>query len=372
MDILYESFYHNKDGTYTGKYGCIGDCLSRNVFFILRNILNRQGKFQINDLYKAYLEDLNFYLIKNDLNNITGIGLNDILFWNKLICSTNTTEFIGDEKKAIEELEKLLNKGEVVLVSTGAEKIKFHKDFHLDIKDEDKGKRKINFLALYNSQDFLYYLYTYTLCNREYFKACDENPSIGIAPMNDFYNSFHDYVRLSTINPDLGPLNDVCDNVYNSIYKSIENYYCSNQQNAFILSGRKGLEFILEKLRGDGLSLDSSCESCFENSASPFSFESLRSAIVWMCNRRKQYIYLFEILGINNELVIQNLIKKLNYSITQWEAFMNLIKYFYFKNEYVIGIRGVKFIEDILLSDDDLFSFFKVNKKYLYEAICSN
>jgi hypothetical protein len=73
MDVLNEIFYHNKNGTYTKKHGVIGNCLSRNVFFILMHKMYKRGCSNNNDLYKAYLQDFNFNLIKNE-DNIASVG----------------------------------------------------------------------------------------------------------------------------------------------------------------------------------------------------------------------------------------------------------------------------------------------------------
>jgi hypothetical protein len=111
----------------------------------------------------------------------------------------------------MDEIEHLLDNDEIVLITTKAKNIKFHKDF-------------------------LYYLYTYNLCNKEYFKAHEENPSVGNANKYDYHDAFQDYVRLLKIAENLKELDHVESNVYNSIYKSIDNYfYSSNNQQPFLL-----------------------------------------------------------------------------------------------------------------------------------------
>lgn len=369
MGKLNESYYHDDNGEFTRKHVVMGHCVSRNVFFILRNKLLLEDRQKINKLYKSYIEDLNFYFVIDKLDNIMGIGLKDTNFWRRFISYIDKTEYINDEYRAMEHLQDLIKKGELVLVNTMAHKIKFHNDYHLD-EEEDKNNRHIYFLAMSCDESSIYYLYTYTLYNKEYYKPCNENPSIGIAPKEDFLEAFHEYVEISTFTDDFELLSDVKAHIHNSISNSINNYYGGSNENASILFGRKGLEFLKLKIITEGkLYFLYKNESLEDKSQRPLSFESLRITIIWLSNRRSQYIYLFEILELMENEIIGNLVSKLEYSINQWGAFMNFIKYLYLKGVDNIGMRGITYIDNILKADDELFAFMDINKEYLCELI---
>lgn len=369
MNALYESYYHDSNGEYTDIHSCIGNCFSRNVFFVLRNKLKKENCMMENNLYKSFLEELSFYLRIDEKENIIGIGMTDLNFWKKLVSNFNSFEFRGEggEKKAIEQIEKLLDLGFCIIVNTRAKNLKFHSNYHLDIDPKYLDSRNVNFLILHYDKENFYYVYTFTLYNKIYYLPCKENNSIGVAPKSDFFKAFRDRVNLYTITENFKELENSNINVCNSINLSIQNYF---SEETAILIGRKCLELILKKLRGDGLLLKIVSSAEFDDDTLPFSYESLNITIKWLCNRRKQYKFLFERFELHELPIIKNIIIKIESSISYWEAFSNLVKYIFFKKEDFMDARGIKYIENILSSEDDFFSYLNEHKQYILELIC--
>ena len=188
-NLAIEYFYSN-DGT-PDQVARFLDCSAQMIYFTLKKkVKNYQ------DYLELLLQDIVFYVIQNPNGSIYDINLLPYPFRGDIF-SVDYVESQGYQ--AMGEIEKLLDKGEQVVLGTCARRVPFHKDFdgfdspYLPIK---KGH---TFLVVAHNDTDLYYVEIPSVLNAAYFVQYPKNKSIGIIKKTDLKAAFEVFADFGTI-----------------------------------------------------------------------------------------------------------------------------------------------------------------------------
>ncbi len=357
MNILEEDFYHSGNQI-TEKYSILGNCISRNTFFIVRHKLIQLG---VNDperyLYKLYLQNWNIR-ISDGMDRVLECSVDENFNWKKIVDKTTEKIFENNPDDAIEYITKKLHNNQILLITANASDIVFHVSGHLDKNAKEQDDRKIRFLIIKENNENFYFVYTYSLCNKKKYTHYEKNESVGILSKNEFRNMFKKFVSIFTVD-ELQQVQvdekECMQNVFSDILNDIVE---TNIGKKYV--GIEAIKYIKTLTEQQKLILLNK-----ENYNKKFEFykvdcEKIRLSIVWSINRKKHFIQLAQELSIDNVEQIQYFNYLLKETISKWYLFSDVIKYKFYKSEDTLEDQ-MCIIKDVIQSEQKLNKYIETN-----------
>lgn len=364
MDILKENFYH-MNGEICDNYGILGNCVSRNVFFILRHKLYELGmKNPEKYLYKLYLQSWNIKMNIEKLGGELHFSIDDNLYWEEIISDVKEEIFNWNSELAIQYISSFLSRGEPILITANARDIIFHLSSHLDRNEKENENRKIRFLLIKEEQDYFYFVYTYSLCNKNKYIHCEENESVGILSKHHFATMFQKYVSVTSISCDRNNMideNKCLVNVFEQIKQEIQ-----HEKKNELLFGVDCIDFIKNLIKGNDLLFSTAYDDNLSPSKYTIDCENIRLCIIWSINRKKHMIQLAKSLEIAKSDFINQYMNLLYSSIDKWYQLNDRIKYIFFKGNSALK-KDIVILDELITIERKLNEFYNYNEEILVQ-----
>lgn len=336
-------YYFNSEGKPIEEVQALGNCYTRNIYFMLKNL-----KYDSSILYRMFLDDFNLKLNIASDNSKFELGLNEIKHPEEYITVRNPHTFTGNAEAAIRTIENLLASNEVVFVNTLMKRVPFYRTYELnpalladDIVDEHL------FLILGQTATDFYFLDNYINYNKENYKSHQHNKSVGYDSKFSFREAFNRQFFCFTIHPDQEELADLPARASLIFRTSLSNYYLpphsTGEYSEYI--GRSAIQE-LNNLFGSGRFV---LNTKIPNR--PHDLYSLTRTILTRHSDRKKVLLL-----LLNSLKNRNDFNDVSYyaqqSIKQWELLKNSMTKQYIMNKFTLSDQMEKHITNVLQVED--------------------
>lgn len=352
--LLYNPYYFTKDGKKDMFYEICYDCSIINSYNIAKNVINEPGKLvysAINDLtmcIECSREDKVDYLFGNDC----GIPDSNII----------VKEYVEKDEGAIPLLHKLLDEGNMVLISTVHEYLPFcsmyNPDFSLDNLDREE-KRHVFTILDYDENHYYYLEDPFAIINYEHFQSFEGKKDIGIYDRKQMEKIFSLYLRCFTVN-----FTQNFEEVRNKRFKaavasSIKNYELNvelTDKNTYIYRGRNALKKLRELSAGKGI--------LYQDTVKKMNL-TWNSTIDWNCSlvfkkRRIMWIALEEMRKKNLITVPSNKVfDLLKRSEKQWVKCRNIVDKDRIRKKLCFDFRFYSLLAEIIEIEDMLIEEMK-------------
>ncbi|MDH6426969.1 hypothetical protein BSK62_08515 [Paenibacillus odorifer] len=344
--VLEAEYYYDSSGRPNEIIQDLGNCLTRNIYFILKDNLEDPEL-----LMSAYIDDFSMILITDNEETILDIQINDIKSPTCYVIMNNGLELKNDGPKAIQYIESLLCKGETVLVNTIMKLVPFYKTFkenssieELDVVDNHF------FLLLGQTSDEFYYMDNYVNYNKR-FKAYPSNKSIGIDFKSSFLNAFNYQFRCCTLKPNYSELKNLNTRIPYIIDQSIKNYkskMIDNKDERIVYLGRNMLRKFIDLYSKGQIQLNDAIKN---RDHDVFSL----SRTIFNRNIGRKKILLLFLNNLPYCLSIQKLVDAIEENLVKWELIKNTLTKKYMKNDFLCDEKMEKLLENVLESEDALY-----------------
>jgi hypothetical protein len=341
----------------------IGDCFTKNIYFILK----QNTKFK--NLYKAYIDDFSLYISTDIDGNIMSI-YNKNHFIKDLYIKNDSFEIKGLLNNAYKHLENLLNKGEIVFTNTIMCKLPFYKTFTLENIDYDNFHGNHWFLIIGHSKNSLFIVED--PINIINYTPIKQNRSVYEVKKECFEESFKHYVRFHTYRPNIEAIARINDQAHLWIDRIIESYYYTEADN--IYSGRASLEKLINICERGNVSLNDylywvNPKTNFKRKEAIL-YNKLIFNISLCCNKKKLMLIMIE--SSNKDTNLEKLKLTLKNNIDTWTIIKNLFIREFYRQNYYIDNRFVKYFTIIIKSEDRLYELIKRNREELIMCFKTN
>lgn len=353
-------YYTDKNGTQNEIIKNLGNCFTKNMFFILKNYVDN-----VETLYKAYIDDFTFHISRDSKGVISSIDINDIINFEIYVEMCNKISVKQNGVKAMEELEHLLDNNEIVFINTFMRKVPYYKTYVEALSEDDNTlvDRHI-FLALWHTKDTLYYLDNVVNRNPKFFVPYEKNNDIGVAKKSEFLNAFTHQFNCCTIKPNLKELKIIDENLTIVLKETIRNYHKSvkaefNGNNTFC--GRNSILELENICKEERFYMNESVSTYVTDLFSRIDIVFSRS-----CSRKKVFLNYLTVTKNVNARSVSKIIDAINNSITKMQNAKNFMYKNYVMSDYLVNSKFIGVFEEVLFAEDVLYSLLEEN---LYEIL---
>lgn len=348
-EALSASYYYS-DNKPDNLISVLGNCWENNVYLIMKQKLGNLVN-EIN-LYNLFVEDINIF-IEYFSNNTFKIN-QQLSTINQGIYTVQVSEIKGNAQKALSILEDLLDTGEIILINTVCQQLRFSTYYNSDF-DIGGHNPTHGFLILWHDKDNLYYVENSLKLNPNFHKSLKGNGEIGVANKMDFMRAFDQAVICNTFTFNLKNIMN-SDSILPAILETIVlNYYSDKIETSEAGEywyGRKAIEKLLQLCSNNNIYLNKTLGPHF---LYPMQ-EYIWIAISNLCNRRKLLqlcINNHKELNIQDVYVINDIF---NQNVEFWIILRNTIEKNCRNNHFTFNSDYKKCIEKIIHSEDRLIN----------------
>ncbi|MDT0121455.1 hypothetical protein Q9R46_02290 [Paenibacillus sp. RRE4] len=355
MEALYPiemDYYYTPQGKPNAEVQAIGDCYTRNIFFMLKNELKNS-----NLSYKMFLDDFNLKIVKDLANYPLDVKLNDIKSPEDYVIKSNQHTFNNDASSAIDKLETLLANGEVVFVNTFMKKVPYYKTYELNSAYETDATIDGHiFLILGQTDTDFYFLDNYINYNPQFFKPHLVNKGIGQDTKRSFMNAFNHQFNCFTIHPNQDELQDLPDRAPMIFKRTLENYYKPDSiVDGYIECFGRSAILELNNLLASGLiPLNRKIPNRIHDA-----YSLLHTILNRHCDRKKVLISLLS--SSTNPNALNEIIQTTQQAIKQWDLLRKYLTKQYLTNNFTLSHSFEKRMNNALLAEDQFFQSIEKN-----------
>ncbi|MFP4976653.1 hypothetical protein ACE6ED_14700 [Paenibacillus sp. CN-4] len=345
-------YYYNSEGAPINEVQSLGNCYTRNIFFVLRRYIKDSSV-----LCKMFLDDFNLKLITHVGNDHFELGLNEIKDPEDYIIVGNRHVISSNAEEAIRTIEKLLANNEVVFVNTLMKRVPFYRTFELNpALETDHIVDGHIFLVLGQTATDFYFLDNYINYNKEYFKPYPHNKNIGQDAKNSFRNAFNRQFTCFTVHPNYEELAELPARASLILRTSLENYYKPNSSTNGRLEylGRSAIQELNHLFASGRFILNTKIAN------RPHDLYSLtRTTLTRHSDKKKVLLLLLN--SLNNRNAFCDVIHCAEQSIEQWEVLRNAMTRQYIINEFKLTGQMEQHMANVLHAEDQFFHSLEKN-----------
>lgn len=359
--FLSSCYYHDANGDKNTVLQNLGDCYTRNIFFVLKNEIHEDK------LMKGYVDDFGFAFERLNGGAIQTIYNHDIKSPSCYAKVKNYRTLKNDGTQAIEIIESLLEQNEIVFANTFMRRLPFYKSYQEIIGSEynDVIDGHI-FLLLGHQDDSLYYLENYVNLNQN-FVPYEGNASIGVESKAVFGNAFHYQFSCFTIEPnrkELLTLDDRIPSVLGSMIKSYNKPAYVNKLGHQVFYGRAAIEEMISICNEGLLRLTDKIPNRDHD------FYSLsRTIFNRVVSRKRLFLHLLSRCdAVSNGNTQEKVIDALKNNLNTWETMIALMTKKYALKDYTLHADLMNRFVKILAQEDSLYEILEEQ----YDTICSS
>jgi len=343
LDIEYDYF---KNGTLEPITELL-DCNTRMLYFILKKkVKNFQNYIHI--LFNGFV----FYIIQNEDGTIYNIDCTTYPIREDIFI-LNTYKSKGIQ--AMEEIENLLDKGELVIIDAFKSRLPFHKDFISKeyICELEPLMMGHTFLAIAHDKDNLYYVEMIGEINRKNHIPYSGNKSVGIINKKDLLPAFEVYAYFGVIDIDylnLGKKSQLKEDI-EKISFEYNTQEITYQDGRNIFYGINAIDLLIDLCKKEELDLNG--------------IRNLKELISWKfwltAVRRKLLKHVLETYSERCNIEIKDeLIVLLGDLHTEWRHIQSVIDGRVKENYFILGSEYIPYFES--LKGNELMLIDKLNR----------
>ncbi|MEF2964958.1 hypothetical protein V3851_03870 [Paenibacillus sp. M1] len=285
--------------------------------------------------------------------------LNEINDASNYVIKKNRFESRDRGEEALEVIDSLLDKGNVVFVNTLMKAVPYYKTYKKELNKDDVELADSHYFLIVDKDDErYYYLDNYLNHNKANFTPYEKNKSMGVANKAEFVQAFNYQFRCFTIDinaKELAKLPGRFHELFNAI---IENYKGTDSKSD-ILSGRKVIEKYIEYCDSRAIKLDDAIPRRDHN------VYSLSRTIFTRSTDRKRILLKILKEKDDSEESRLCLVHSLERNIASWELAINGITKRHFTKQYVLDRQLGQCFSNILETEDSLYDVMETELDYL-------
>lgn len=331
-DFLELNYYFDQNGEREKLVNVLSDCETQCAYLLIKN----KYKYDINNYYDIFLEDISFNIReKNDVLEEFTVAMRI-----KEIFS-----LINNDKVGIDgyfELEKLLDRDEMVIVATVSQWMPFSKFYDKSFVP-DNYKEGHAFLIIGHDEKNFYYVENPDLLNNGGFTKYENNQEIGVLPKEILKEASKHCCICKTIEIDFKAIDNCSKISEKALCNSISNFYKENIKNGKENSyyGRGALERLKEYCIKENLRLDDDAPTKDRNLYTYFDWK------IWSIKNRRNILKGF-IENEGNFPLNNELINALNKTVEEWESLFRILGKNHFTERNIFDSKYVKNIDNLI------------------------
>lgn len=343
LQTLEMEYYYNSAGEPIAEVQSLGNCYTRNIFFMLKRYVNDSSV-----LYKMFLDDFNLKLVTHTDSDQFELSLNEIKDPEDYITVANKHTFSNNAEAAIQTIETLLANNEVVFVNTLMKRVPFYRTFELNpALETDHIVDGHIFLILGQTATDFYFLDNYINYNKEYFKPYPHNKNIGQDAKTSFMDAYNRQFSCFTVHPNQDELAELPARASLILRTALSNYYkppsCTEGRLEYI--GRSAIQELNNLFASGRFILNTKISN------RPHDLYSLtRTTLTRHSDRKKVLLLLLNSLA--NPHALSDVIHYARQSIEQWELLRNVMTRQYIMNEFTLTDQMEEYMAYVLHAED--------------------
>jgi hypothetical protein len=363
--LLTQTYYYTKDGSADRIAHSLENCFEQHSYILLKN--NKDIK---TSLIHSYVTPLPFYVFEWPDGSIdmavvsTECPVNCVRF-NKVI--TETTE----DKASV--LERLLDKGNPVIVQTVVEKLRFTRFYREDFDMADFIPGHVFSILHYDKENF-YYTEKPGNIKKRNFQSYKNRKDIGYIAREDMYAAFDDYLVAYTVEfikdnsihltwRNMEMIRYSIDTYFNRIQPHY--YYMNKKEKLTYFFGRKAILKCLDLSAKSGRFL---LDKKTSKLSGVHNMELLRWQIKMLIGRKTLLVHWLRDMAFFSGTSV--LVKALDASSRAWRNLSNYLVKSYFKKHYRFDGSYSPFLQKALDMEDIAFekldAFYERNEHLRY------
>ncbi len=356
-DVLETEYYHDSHGKPIQSVQYLGNCLTRNIYFILKDRVDNPYL-----LKSAYIDDFSMNLVTDSTSTIINIQNNDIKNPACYVTEHNKIGLINDGLQAIKYIEMLLDQGEIVFVNTLMKQVPFYKSFINNAAQDPYEVADYHyFLILGHTDHEFYYLDNHVNYGKKH-RPYPGNKSIGVDSKSNFIHAFDLQFNCFTLMPDYSELAGLNSRIPYVIGQSIENYKsvgigCEEDQTVYF--GRSMIHKFIDVYTGGQIHLNDRIPN------REHTVYSLSNTVFNRNNDRKRVLLMF-LENLPAGPSKQKLIDNIENNLVKWEIVKNKLTKKYFQNAFGYDAKIRHYLENALEAENSLFQTLEDEWDWIY------